>query len=358
MCADILTLESITESAVTHNVPWLDALFIAVNREGVRSNLNFPRARIQLAPRGSDETWQVILSLDSPESPFFLDGESLSIGGEVVARVVAIENDDVVLTYVRGGGKSLTLNSQSRSTCTGCMFCPNVLEDASDATLDSEAELNELLEWVEADNQWGDLSHLNVITVCTGCFRTPEAAILHMTYLRTVASDRGFTGKLHLLSSVVRDRDHIEHLQERAGPFQLTLTLECFTRRELLLKDTKASLTLDKACEILDDCARVGMLGDFTYIAGLDPYSESVNGVNQLAEHATAFPRIQVFQAHNDLMRRSRNPEAMDLAYYLRFRNDVEGKFMQRGLAPLSWENYRPLWYTSIGHESVLGPRV
>ncbi len=353
-----LSHEVIDSLAAKYEVPWLDVLFIATNSEGARSGFDYPRARMRLRPRTSDEVWQVILPLDNPQSPFLLNDEGLWLDGEILAELVGFENDDVVLTYQRAGGRSLTLNTHSRSTCTGCLFCPNVIEDAADATLDTEDELDELLTWVEADSGWPNLASVDVITVCSGCFHDAHAAILHMSQLRSAATAHGFTGRLHLLSSVVRKRDDLVQLAQSAAPFHLTLTIECFTRRNLLLKDTKASLTLEDACRILDDCADLGILGDFTYVVGLDPWAESVDGLRRLAPHVTTFPRIQVFQAHNDYMRRARNPEAAELGYFLRLRKAVEDDFLNGGHIPQSWENYRPLWYSSIGGIAVAGPRV
>lgn len=353
-----ISLDQIAQIADRHATPTLDALMIAANMSGARTDLPNPRARMQVRPLGSDETWQLILPLDNPTSPFFLDEQTLTLDGQVIAAVAGLENDDVVLTYLRAGGRSLTLNTHSRSTCTGCLFCPNVLEDAADATLKTERQLSKLLEWVQADQGWCDLSGVEVITVCTGCFRTPAAAIAHMVAVRRAAADYGFTGELHLLSSVIRERSDLEQLAAEPAPFHLTLTLECFTRRELLLKNTKASLTLDDACQILDDCADLGILGDFTYVVGLDPLNVTIAGLRQLAAHSTTFPRLQVFQAHNDYMRLARDPESGSLDYYLEVRAQTEDAFACNGLAPKSWENYRPLWYSTYAGAPVTGPRV
>jgi hypothetical protein len=352
------TLSEIVRLSDEYEIPQLDTLMIAANAEGARTELPFPRARMQLRPLDSVEAWQIILPLDSPDSPLVLDEDGLRLDGEHIADLIACENDDVVLTYLRAGGRSLTLNTHSRSTCTGCLFCPNVIEDAADATLNTEKQLAELLRWQIADNGWPDLSGVEIITVCTGCFQTPAAAIAHMVALRRAADRYAFTGRLHLLSSVIRERADLERLAAEAAPFHLTLTLECFTRRNLLLKDTKASLTLDDACRILDDCADLGMLGDFTYVVGLDPLADTVAGLRRLAERVTAFPRLQVFQAHNQYMRAARNARAESLDYYLNVRGEVEGDFARRGLAPKSWENYRPLWYSSYAGGPVAGPRV
>lgn len=353
-----LRLETINALASYHSVPVVDLLMIAVNMHGVNAEGDIPRARIRLAPEGSPEIWQIILPLDSPRSPFEIRNGNLLLQGETVARIEALENDDVVLTYLRAGGRSVTLNTNSRSNCIGCIFCPNIIEDAADATVKGSDALEGVLSWLCTDMDWRDLGHVEVITVCSGCFHTPDAAIEHMAALRVAASRLGFSGRLHLLSSVVRNRVDIARLADRAGPFHLTYTLECFERRDVLLKSTKASLTVDETCRALDDCAEFGVLGDFTYVAGLDTLGAAIDGLTILAEHVTTFPRIQVYQAHNDLMRRYRSADAADLNYYIDLRRSIEPAFVTRGLAPRSWENYRPLWYERFAGEAMTGPRI
>lgn len=353
MCVDRLrTL------ADEHGVPYLDVAMIAANSEGARPLGGYPRARMRLRPAGSDEVWQMILPFDNTSSPFEVTDGSLLLGQEPIAEVVALENDDVVLTYLRASGRSITLNTHSRSRCTGCLFCPNVIEDASDETLTSADQLAGVLEWLMADNDWPDLGHAEVITVCSGCFHHPDMAIDHMAALRVAADRYGFTGRLHLLSSVLREPADLRRLHDSCGPFHLTLTMECFERRSLLLKDTKASLTLYGAADILEHCRDIGILADFTYVAGLDSYEAAVAGIARLGPRAGTFPRIQVFQAHNDYMRRARHPQAEGLGYYLDLRAALESVFAPTGLVPRSWENYRPLWYSEYAGAPMPGPRV
>ncbi len=76
------------------------------------------------------------------------------------------------------------------------------------------------------------------MTVSSGCFLNEPAAIDHLILLRSAAASLGFTGVLHILSSVIRTRDGLAHLADKAGPFYLSLTLECFERRNLPLKDS------------------------------------------------------------------------------------------------------------------------
>jgi hypothetical protein len=179
-----------------------------------------------------------------------------------------------------------------------------------------------------------------------------------MAALRGAADRYGFTGRLHLLSSVLRDRADLQRLSDECGQFHLTLTLECFQRRSLLLKDTKASLTLERAGEIMEDCRDIGITCDFTYVAGLDSYEQAVAGIAYLAPRVSTFPRIQVFQAHNDYMRQAQHPQAESLSYYLDLRSELESVFAPTGLRPKSWENYRPLWYAEYAGAPLPGPRV
>jgi hypothetical protein len=357
-CDETISVEYLVELAEQEKLPFLDLLMIAANREGARYDGDSPRARLQLRPFGQSEVWQIILPLDNPQSSFTLTKSHLYLKDVPVADVVAFENDDVVLTYLRAGGRSLTLNTHSRSTCIGCIFCPNIIEDAADGNVDGASRLEDLLWWTATDNGWPDLSNVEIITICSGCFNTPDAAITHLSELRQAGNKTGFDGHIHLLSSVVRSRTDLKHLRDNVGKSHLTLTLECFSRREILLKSSKASLTLDEACRIADDCADLGIICDFTYVAGLDPLDVSIAGLKKLSQHVTTFPRIQVYQAHNDYMRRYRNSEAESLDYYVKLRKEMEQPFAERGLRPKSWENYRPLWYTSFPQYGVEGPRI
>ena len=358
MRLESMGMDALESAAEANCVPLLDSMLIAVNAMGVDSDLGLPRVRMQLRFPQHEDTWQIIVPLGNGGSPFFLDGKNLYLNDSPVAEVCGWENDDVVLTYFRKERKAITLNTYSRSTCTGCVFCPNVIEDAADVVVNYKDEFDALLSWICADNEWSDLKAVEVFTVCSGCFKTPQSAVAHLCALRQAAAAFGFTGQLHLLSSVVRSRDSLERLCDEAGPFHLTLTLECFERRDLLLKRSKASLTLDEACRILDDCADLGIDGDFTYVVGLDPVDIAVDGLLRMAGYVTTFPRIQILQAHNDYMRRYRDAAAETLQYFLDVRQKIESAFAVRGLAPRSWENYRPLWYTQFSGGTVAGPRI
>ncbi|WP_405528391.1 hypothetical protein OG592_10680 [Streptomyces avidinii] len=113
-----------------------DVLLLALNSCGARSPLDKPRMRfrLELDSRPADPSY-LILSLGREDSPFEIDEHELRLHGERVGTVAGIEDDDAVLGYWRNGTKMLTLNSNQRSQCTGCTFCPNTLEGASDPAI-------------------------------------------------------------------------------------------------------------------------------------------------------------------------------------------------------------------------------
>src|SRR4029453_2450821 len=121
----VRSVDDIVDLAGGYGVPALDAVMIAANFYGARTELQHPRARFQIWPDGPiawPELFQLILPLDNPESPFLLTDVELSFDGQVVAQVQNVENDDVVIAYPRKGGRAMTVNAYARSQCTGCIF--------------------------------------------------------------------------------------------------------------------------------------------------------------------------------------------------------------------------------------------
>jgi len=80
--------------------------------------------------------------------------------------------------------------------------------------------------------------------------------------------------RIGFLSSVVRTHDGLAQLADRVAPFILRLTVECFSRRDLLLKASKASLDNQHMPEVLRRAQEHGLGTSFTYIVGLDPLDE------------------------------------------------------------------------------------
>jgi hypothetical protein len=334
-----------------------DVMLIALNACGVRSQFTQPRMRFQLRLNSRwDEPLFVIVSLGREDSPFELDRDELRLHGTPVAAVVGIENDDVVLGYWRNGRRMLTLNSNARSQCTGCVFCPNTLEDAADPRL-RKPDLDMYFSALASGAPEGDLSGVETVTVCTGCFLYEHLALDHLAQVRTVMEVYGCDGVLHFLSSVLTT----PHGLDRAaglGPFHLTLTAECFTRRPVILKRSKAALSPADMVAVLGTAKQRSITTDFTYIVGLDDIDVAERHLAEFVPVTTTFPRFQVYQAHNTFMNIYRTPSADRIEFFLDMRRRVERLFGPLGLRPQWWQNYRSLWCFTFAGEELPGPRI
>jgi len=351
-------LDTISRLAVHYEVPVEDALLMALNLFGICSDQRRHRARVSVRLSTAPATaWQVIVPLNAVGSPFMLNGEELSIGSDVVAQVQRIEADEAVGGYFRDGGRAATLNPNARSRCVGCAFCPNTLEAAADPRLSEERELADLLAAMVEQHPRRDLTELREVTVSTGCFEREDAAVSHLLTLRGALAAHDITARIGFLTSVLKSDAAFAQLADQVTPFVLRLTAECFTRRDLMLKASKATLCYQQMPDLLARAARAGLGTSFTYIVGLDPLEALTSGVAALTEHVSEFPNFQVYQAHNSIMAGLRIPGADDLEFYLRARREIEWIVGPTGLRPRAWECYRPLWYFTFAGETLVGAR-
>jgi hypothetical protein len=337
-----------------------DIELIALNACGVRSRLPHPRMRFRLRLLDRpDEQLFFILPLGREASPFELRPDRILLFGEPWADVEMLDNDDAVLSYFRNGHKVLTLNSNARSQCTGCAFCPNTLEAASDPRLGLMDDLDTYLTVVEQEMGWQSLAPLETVTVCTGCFRFESRAIAHLAHVRRLLAGHECEARIQFLSSVLRSPEGFAQIEREVGLFHLTLTVECFTGRDLVLKESKASLTYPKMLEVLKLARAHGCKVDMTYIVGIDPLAALEKHLPALTREVNTFPRFQVYQAHNRFMELCADPLARtNLEYYLTARQLIEGWFRDRDIRPRSWENYRPLWYFTFANEELSSVRI
>lgn len=340
------------------DVPEEDILLIALNKCGVRSRIPKPRMRIQLRLRSRpDEPIFLILSLGRLDSPFEMDEEKISLFGEPIADIESLEDDDAVLGYFRNGRRVLTLNSNARSQCVGCAFCPNTMEAASDPRLAGLDDLDSYMSALVSDFALGDMSEVDKVTICTGCFRYEHLALGHLREVRAAMRRHGCTGYIHFLSSVLTSDEGLAAASE-IGPFHLTVTIECFGRRPEILKQSKAKLTPEGMEDVLRRAGEHGVLADYTYIVGLDSQELAHHHLSRYVPLTTTFPRFQIFQPHSAFMDRYVIPGADRMEYYLSMRRMIEDLFKDTDLRPKSWENYRPLWYFSFAGESLDSVRI
>lgn len=329
-----------------------DIMLIALNACGVRSKLTYPRMRFRfrLNTRPDDPIY-LIVALGREASPFELTEKSIFFHGEEFGKVEELDNDDVVISYFRKGQRVMTLNSNTRSQCTGCVFCPNTLETASDPRLKQLEDLGNYFSFLVSDLGWEDLQSVEKITVCTGCFHYENLAIDHLGVVREAASRHNFEGQLHLLSSVVRTPAGFERIRREVGSFHLTLTIECFANRNVILKKTKAEFPFEDMLNTLQAGVEAGCDTDFTYIVGLDSPEVGLPKLAQLRDFVTTFPKFQIYQAHNPFMQLFAYPDVTQIEFFLRMRQAIEDMFYETSLRPQSWENYRSLWYFTFANE-------
>lgn len=351
-----LLLDDVREASSRHGVPVEDALLIALNLCGIASDQNRHRARVtvSLASR-PDPPWMIIVPLNASASPFRLHEDELTLGEDVIATVRRIDADEAVGGYFRDEGRAATLNPNARSRCVGCAFCPNTLEASADPRLSDEQEMGDLLHALVEQHPRRNLSELREVTVSTGCYEREEAAVGHLIGLRKALTDNGIGARLGFLTSVVHSTVAFDALARAVAPFVLRLTVECFTRRPLLLKSSKAMLSFNAMPQLLQRAEAAGLDTSFTYVVGLDSLEDLRTGVAQLASHVTEFPNFQVYQAHNSIMAALRAPGADQLEFYLQARAEIEEMVGPSGLRPTAWECYRPLWYFTFGDELLVG---
>lgn len=361
------------ELAAELAIAWSDVLLTALNVYGLRTPLG-ARTRLYVSVPGDPAERLVVVPSEQPGSPFELtepagptalagDGARLLVDGTPVATVRRAELDDAVSGYLRCWDgerwRAATINPNSRSRCTGCAFCPTTLEDAVDPRLRLDEELAQLLGGLAAElPEGGRLTDLTDITVSTGCFHTEAAGLEHLGTLRRVLDEHGMNARIGFLSSVLRSDEAFARLAAECAPVLLFLTAECASRRELLLKSSKASLRPEQMPDLLARAKAAGLQTSFTYIVGLDPFDEMIEFLSALLPHVSVFPSIQIYQAHTPLMDVLRSPDAGDLEYYLRARAHIERLTVARGLRPEPWRCYRSLWYATYAGARLTGPRI
>ena len=339
-------------------VPYRDGVLMAANLWGVTA-ANHKRVRLTVTLDDDPVTRHlIIVSADPPGgSPFQVLGEELLLAGERVATVTYMEADHAIGGYFRAGGRAMTLNPAARSACTGCVFCPYSLEAAADPHLSADDELDALLDGLAAAHPDGTLTGVDDVVVSSGCFEREDRAVGYLRKVRAALRRANCEPTLGVLSSVIRTEDGLRALAED-GPTSLWLTVECFTRRPLLLKSTKASLTVEQFPGVLERARAAGVRVTFTYIVGLDDLHSAVDGIRALADLIDIFPNLQIYQAHTKAMTSFRAADANRLEFYFDARRRFEGVFSTTDLRPVPWRNYRPLWHYAFAGQALTGERI
>lgn len=352
------TMAALASVCAHWGVPTTDGILIAMNLFGVTVPNSY-RTRLYVTLEDDPGVEYLLIPPATPPTgtPFHIRDGRVLMNSDHVATVQRMEPDDAIGAYFRNGGCAVTLNPQSRSSCTGCLFCPNTLELGSDPPPRQAGDLEALLEGLARSHPQSSLTAVTDVVVSSGCYREELRAVRHLMGIRRALRGFGCDPELGILSSVIRTRDGFELLAED-GPTNLWLTLECFERRELLLKSTKASLDLDNVPRLLETARSMGVGVTFNYIVGLDSLGVMREWFSRLKDLITMFPNVQIFQAHSKLMDGFRAHGADQLEFYFEARAELEQILGDGQLRPVPWRNYRSLWYQSFNQQRIEGLRI
>lgn len=336
--------------AAKYDVPEQDATLIALNASGIRSgDVGNDRGRFTVTMPNGRKYFMAVTITDKPLAPFVQYERMMFLDGHEIGRASSIEKDTCTDSYWRGGKRHLTLNSNSRSNCRGCEFCGTYSLANDDKALNNPPALKRKAE-ILCQDLGADLSKVESVGVVTGCFPDEQSLVNHLRMVRQVFGNYGFNRELRYIGSQLRTPEQLSLLASE-GPFALYLTVEAFTRREVLMKRTKASLDLDKGRELLGIAKAMGIETTFLYIVGLDDLESMRREFPQYKDRLTRLPLVQTFQAYVPEQLEMRNPAAASLEYFLETRHIVEQSLPD--LRPQVFSNYRGLWYEKYANEDL-----
>lgn len=351
-------INKIKELSEKYEVPRLDLLLMGLNLNGVNLKINNPsfnrisRGRFNLKPVHSERTHFFAVTV-TEKSPYLNDNKNLYLGDELIGSVGLFENDTCDDTYFRRDGQALTLNSNSRSRCKGCQFCgAYTLNSADKNDLTTEERFSAKIEDIIKTNGLVDFAKIKNVGVVTGCFRDEEKTLSHLLMLRRVLTRHNFSGEIEYIGSQITSQKSLDLLAD-SGPLSLYLTVECFERREHMMKPIKSAVTLKKGREILVKAKDRGINTSILYILGLDSLESIDREFRKYLYILTKHPVINLMQSYTSNQSKLRHLNAGSLDYYIEARKIIESIFLQTNLRPELWKNYRSPWVSIYGGERL-----
>lgn len=362
----MINIEVIARLSERHRIPLEDALFIALNINGVSLECDYNRMRMafrladsklfEYAKQRGELDYYFALPVNQ-DSPFIIVDNTLLLQNAVIGQAIGPTEDICDSHYPRRNGTVLNMNPNSRTSCHGCQFCYTAYQIPYDRKrLKTDSDLREFFEGWMAKYGLTDLSHLIEIAVVTGCYESGEAVCHFLITLKKVLREYRFAGKIFYLGSQITTQEHLRSIAE-IQPFGICFSLETFEHRELLRKDKRA-LSLQDACESMDFARSLGYEVTFSYIVGMESLQVMEYHFNHFRERINKFPIINTLQLHKYHQATLRDPEAHRLEYYLNARQILERIFVQTSMRPLVWEDYRSLWFLTFSKEPLQGVRT
>lgn len=348
-------LDYFKEIAVKYNLSLENVLSIALNRYGIIvDNINENRLRFNLELLDSDnKTYFAVCVNTFKNSPFKLENNVLLLEEIPVGKVSGVEKDTCLSTYFRNNKKVITFNSNSRSKCVGCKFCGTYsLTDEDVLEFNTEDNIRDYFTKLLVENNIESMRNIENVTICTGCFESEDKLIEHLLLVNKTFKNMKFSGSLNYIGSQLRDYDKIKILSKEIDDFGLYLTIEKFLDREKFMRPEKASLTIDKAKELLEYCSSLGITTTFLYILGLENLETIEYYFNYLKDSINKFPIIQVFQNYTSNQEMYRCDEAKEIEFYIKSRQIIDDIFKNdEEMKPKTWECFRSLYFDDKAKE-------
>ncbi len=345
------------ELATKYNVPVENVLSIALNRYGVKTN-DFLDQRVRFSLNFSNSDLESFFALGVNtclSSPFLLKGDLLYLEDTVIGKITKLEKDTCTSTYFRNNKKAITFNSNSRSKCAGCKFCGTYnLTDDDNIDFSTKQKVKDYFSNLLEENQIPGMNNIENVTICTGCFPSEDDLIKHLLLVNDAFLEMGFSGSLNYIGSQLRNKDKIKGLVNHISDFGIYLTLEKFLDREKFMRPEKASLTLEKAKDLLEYCSSLNITTTFLYILGLESLDAVYYYFNYFKDSINKFPIVQVFQNYTLEQENYRYEDAKNIEYYLKAREMIDSIFSDKKLTFKSWECFRGLHFDKSALERKL----
>ena len=244
-------MRTVYEMSEKYKICTEDIIFVLLSQNGINGDLPYARIRFVLYPTNHQlfctaqklGCEKLFLALPvNKQSPFSIACDGILRYNEVMLGSVSdLYNDTCDTHYTRNEGHVINLNPISKSQCHGCKFCHTVVQNANDVKerIVDQCGLDNFLNEFMLQHKLEDLSSIIQIALVTGGFNSEEKLVNYIKLVASVATKYNFTGEI-LYFGAELTASGINQLTDLPVQLVYCYTVECFTRRETMLKRVKA----------------------------------------------------------------------------------------------------------------------